>query len=74
MKLQVHLSALRAPQHPQASCALLAPKQAVRSQPRRHVQHLTHGSYTQTTPTFTLSGTSSCSTSLSHKPNTIEFA
>ena len=46
MKLQVQLSALRAPQHPQASCALLAPKQAVRSQPRRHVLHLTHGSYT----------------------------
>ena len=74
MKRQVQASALGAPQHPPASCAPLAPKPTVRSQPRRYLPQLTHGNYIQTSSPFTFSSTSSCSQSLSHKPNTIEFA
>ena len=74
MKLQVQTPALGAPQHPQMSCALLAPKQPVHSQTRLKVPFPPHPNYNQASPAFTFSSPNRTSRSLSHKPNTIEFA
>ena len=73
MKLQLQ-APLGAPHHPQALCTLLAPKPAVRSQPRLKTPLLPHAHSHQTMPGLALAGSSSCSSSFSHNPNTIEYA
>jgi len=74
MKLQFPTPSLGAPQHPLALCALLAPKQAVRSQPLLKLPLLPYPNYNQTIPASAFSSPSSFSPSPSHNPNTIEYA
>src|ERR1700730_8143625 len=59
---------------PAALCALLTPKQAARFQPRLKVSPLPHPNYNQTNPAFAFFSSSTCFRTLSHNPNTIEFA
>jgi hypothetical protein len=74
MKLQFQAPSLGAPHHLPALCALLTPKQAARFQPRLKVSPLPHANYNQTNPAFAFFSSSTCFRTLSHNPNTIEFA
>jgi hypothetical protein len=47
MKLQFQAPPLGAPYHPQAWCALLAPEQSARSQPRPKIQFLPRATSTK---------------------------
>ena len=72
MKQPFPALSLGAPHHPQACCALLAPKPAVRSQPRPKIPFPPHANSHPTNPRLALAGSSTCSPSFSPNPNTIE--
>src|ERR1700730_661128 len=71
---QFQAPSLGAPHHLPALCALLTHKQAARFQPRLKVSPLPHANYNQTNPAFAFFSSSTCFRTLSHNPNTIEFA
>ena len=72
MKLQA--ASLGAPHHRPAWCAQLAPNPALRFQPRLKIQFRPLANSSQTHPAFAFSSYTTFSPSLSHKPNTIEYA
>ena len=72
MKLQFQAPPLGAPHHPQVLCALLAPEQAIHSQPWPKIPFPPHANSHATNPRLVLTGSSSCSPSFSPNSNTIE--
>ena len=65
---------LGASHHPPAGCALLAPKPAPHFQPYLKLSPQPHAPYHQTNPLCPVVNSSPSSRSLSHHPNTIQFA
>jgi hypothetical protein len=74
MKLQFQAPALGTPHHLPPWCALLATTQPVRFQSRLQLLLLPHANYNRTNPACALISSITHSRSLSHNPNTIEFA
>src|SRR5271165_3208968 len=72
MKQPFPALSLGAPHHPQACRALLAPKPAVRSQPRPKIPFPPYANSHPTNPRLALAGSTSCSPSFSPNPRTIE--
>jgi hypothetical protein len=74
MKPQFQTPSLGAPRQLPPWRALLAPQPSARFQPRLKASPLLHANYSQTNPAITLFTFSTCSRSLSHNRNSIEFA
>jgi hypothetical protein len=60
--------------HLPPSCALLAPKPAPHFKPRLQLLPQLHANYHHTNPLFPILNSSPSSRTLSHHPNTIQFA
>jgi hypothetical protein len=74
MKLPLQAPSLGVPYHRPVWCAPLAPKPAVRFQPRLKISLLPQANYNRTHPAFVFTNSSTCPRHLSPKPNTIEYA
>ena len=74
MKLQLRSRSLAGPHHLQPWCALVAPCQPVRFQSRLELLLQPHTNYNRTNPACPLVSSATYSQSLSHNPNTIQFA
>ena len=74
MKLQFRSSSLGASHHLPPQCALLAPKPASHFQPRLKLSSRPHTNYNQTNLACPLASSTTFSPTLSHHPNTIQFA
>jgi hypothetical protein len=74
MKQPFQAPSLGVPHHRSAWCAQLARKPAVGFQLRLKISLLPQANYNRTHPAFVFTNSSTCSRSVSPKPNTIEYA